>query len=586
MFHRILISGILALLIPAVWAVQVEDFEFATDNATAAAGVTVTPDAGVTLSVLAGSGADANEGTHSLGIDFASDGTTAFQGGFILRTLATPITLSRTYTEGGAPGSNLTDLRFTLDIKGAAGLTNTNIWLFIHNGEGDRFRYINFSDAALSNTGYTDDRQIGLGQIDRDAGSTGSGNLSQITAFEIYIQNPDMAAKSGTLFVDDLQVNENPSQWGPGIEIDGSFDDWDGQVPLVFNDPSGDATTGRDLIALYAANDAENLYVRLQYAGADVYDGNNLIGIDGDASNFTGYNLAGTNIGSDTLIAGASAYGETTSTFNAGAASPDAVLWGPFTSDVNIEFAVPLNMTVPGDITQSFPGGLGSLIRLAYTDTPPPSYLPDDIAGPGGYVLASAPSFIPLSTVIDAMSLYDTDPHALLRTHDISNPGSTAVAANRPGGGPGGAGDTALQVTHTNPSGTAFVRSLIEHRIAFPVNIAGNDDVTIDVFGDPALTAQNFVVGLRDADGDSFAIGTGAPVSAEWTTISLGPTSGWFDQNPGTGDDVLDTGHIVGWYAGTEEQTTSGSTATLGYDNLQIVITTTGVDRQTWTLYR
>jgi hypothetical protein len=586
---RILMIMAVAALALSLGAGPVEDFEFATDDTAAAAGVTVSPETSVTIGVGSGSGADANEGTYSLRIDFSTPGTAGgFEGGYVQRDFSPPIDLARTYAPAGAPGNSIEDLVFTLDIKGAPGFaagSGTNLWMFVHNGEGDRFRYINFTDPVLNSTTFTDDHRIGLGLIDLDAGGTGSGTLSQISAVELYIQNPNAStAITGSLFVDDLQLREPGGLWGPGITIDGNFDDWDGQVPTVVADPTGDATAGRDIVNVYVANDADNLYVRLQYSDSDFYDGDEFTGIDGDANFGTGFNLFGAGLGSDTLIAGASAFGETTGSFNSGTATPATLEWSPFASTQDVEYAVPLSMTIPGDISQSFPGGLGSTIRLMYGDGAVGS---DDVTTAGLYVLATEPTLLPFTSVIDDMALYDTDAHALFRTQDISSGGSSAVASNRAAGGPAGVGDTALAVLHTNPSGTAFIRSLIQHSFAEPISIVGHEDITIDVYGDVSLTDQNLVVGLRDLDGDSFAVGTATPATAEWTTFSLGPTSVWFDQNPGTlGDDVFDDAHVVGWWVGIEESTdTSSTSATLGYDKLTAVITTTSVRREMWSLY-
>lgn len=570
---------------------SLEDFEFASSNASAAAGVTVSPEGVASATVVSGAGANANEGSFALGVNYVDPGSPAgFEGVRILRTFSPPIALARGYTEAGVPGHALTDLRFTLDIKGdpafAAG-AGANLWLFVLNGQGDRFRYINFTDPVLSSATYTDNRPLGLGLVDRDAGSTGPGTLDQIAAVELFIQNPNASTPiTGTLFFDDLQVSEIASVWGPGVVIDGSFDDWDGQVPAAIVDASGDGGTGRDLVAVYLANDAANLYVRLESANADAFDGNEFMAIDGDANAATGFNFLGLGLGTDTLIFGASVAGQSTSSFNTGPATPSGVDWGPFTATRNIEYAVDLATTLPAgtDIPQSFPGGAGSLIRVVTLDSNPGA---SDTGGPGSYLLATAPVSTARTGLIDGMDLYDSDANAVLRTQDISAASSEATAANRAAGGPGGGADTALQVTHTNPAGAPFIRSILEHRIATPVNILPHDDITLDVFGSAALTGQNLVLGLRDVDGDSFAVGTGTPVSAEWNTVHFGPTSTWFDQNPGTGDDSFDASRVAGWWIAIEESAAgSGSTATLGYDNLQAVLVTTGVGRATWTAYR
>jgi hypothetical protein len=356
------------------------------------------------------------------------------------------------------------------------------------------------------------------------------------------------------------------SVWGPGILIDGSFDDWDGQVPILVSDPSGDGGTGRDVQAIYLANDQNNLYVRIQSFNSDGYDGNEFSGIDGDNSLATGFGLFAGDIGSDTLVAGVSVYAETTGSFNAGAASPSAVAWSENAGQTDVEYAIQLNTTIPGDILQSFPGGLGSTIAFKYGDGNGGA---GDVAGPTAYTLASNPGLTPFPT-IDDMVLYDTNANASFRTRDVSTAGGfSATRANFAAGGPGGALDTALQVTHTNAASSAFNASLVAHRFAVPRNITGHTTITLDVFGDPALNPanQNLFVGLKDTGATYYAIGLGAPSTASWQTIDLGPTSGWFLQAAGD-DGVLDLANIAEWVIGIQENGNAvGSTSTVGYDN-------------------
>jgi hypothetical protein len=151
------------------------------------------------------------------------------------------------------------------------------------------------------------------------------------------------------------------------ITIDGDMSDWDG-VPVAATDDTGDGGTGRDVTALYLANDLNNLYVRIHSANAIAYNGNEFTGIDGDNSAATGFGLFGQSFGSDTLVAGASAYGETTGNFNSGAATPASLSYGPYTDTTDVEFAVSLDSTIPGDISASFPGGIGSTIQVLYGD--------------------------------------------------------------------------------------------------------------------------------------------------------------------------------------------------------------------------
>jgi hypothetical protein len=355
--------------------------------------------------------------------------------------------------------------------------------------------------------------------------------------------------------------------WGPGILIDGSMDEWDGQVPTLVTDPSGDGGTGRDVQAVYLCNDQNNLYVRIQSFNADGFDGNELSGIDGDNSAVTGFNLFGGGLGSDTLVAGASVYGETTTVYNNGAATPGSVAWGPFVATTDIEYAVDLTTAVPGDILQSFPGGLGSTINFIFGDSNGGA---GDVSGPATYTLATGSGAVTPAPIIDEMVLYDTNPNAAARTVDSSTAaGFSIVANNRVGGGPAGPADTALEVIHTNAAASAWNISIATHRFASPRNITGHSTVTLDVFGDPVLNPlnQNLFVGLLDTGGTHFAVGAVAPNVPAWTTTDLASTSAWLLQAAGD-DGILDLANIIEWRIGIQENGNAvGSISTIGYDN-------------------
>lgn len=352
--------------------------------------------------------------------------------------------------------------------------------------------------------------------------------------------------------------------WAPGILIDGNFDDWDGQVPALVTDPSGDGGTGRDIQAVYLCNDQNNLYVRIQSFNADGFDGNELSGIDGDASFATGFNLFGGGIGSDTLVAGASVFGETTGNFNSGAATPGSVAWAEAAGQTDVEYAISLATTIPGDIASSFPGGLGSTISFLYGDGNGGA---TDVSTPASYELASGSAAVTPAPIIDEMVLYDSTANAQARTQDISGGGGfSAVTDNFAAGGPGGGADTALQVTHTNGA-VAFAGSFISHRFASPRNITGHTEIDIDMFGDVGITDQNIWVGLLDTGGTYYANTLPASSTASWGTINMGATSAWVQQAAGD-DGVLDLANIIEWRVGVQETSGAGGTFVVGYDNL------------------
>lgn len=377
-----------------------------------------------------------------------------------------------------------------------------------------------------------------------------------------------------TLIALTLPLSAFAQVWGPGITIDGSVKEWDGQVPAAVIDVASDsAADGRDIIAVYLANDANNLYVRLQSANSVAFDGNEFFAIDGDGDTLTtptltGFNFLGLGAGTDTLIGGATVYGQSTSSFSIGGAVPGSVPFGPFVSSTDIEFSIALNTTLPvgSDIATSFPNGLGSTIDFVYLDAG--SSAPQDATSLGSYTLATAPTPTP-TTTIDDFGIYDTTVNSQNRTGDASSGGSV-VADNFAAGGPGGISDVALQGTHTIAAAQSFPVSLLSHTFVTPLDLTGNTDILLDVYGDPSFTGTLFV-GLVDVEGDYVAIGLPAPTTAAWSTVSLGPTSGWFVQAPvgAGGNGTFDPSQVIGWRIGIQEGSASstGGTFTLGYSN-------------------
>lgn len=363
-----------------------------------------------------------------------------------------------------------------------------------------------------------------------------------------------------------LAASAHAQVWAPGIVIDGEFDDWEGQVPALITDVAGNGGTGRDVIAVYLANDQNNLYVRIESANADPYDGSEFSGIDRDNNGATGFGLFGVGLGTEVLIAGASVYGQNAGGFNEGAATPGSVAWGPFVASNNIEYAIALNTTIPTSGVDSTPvaafPALGQIIGFVYGD---------DNAGAGNvvsgaYTLATGSAATPTET-IDSFDLFDSDPNAAGRTRDGSPTGGFTVArSNFAAGGPGGVSDTALAAAHTTAA-VDFGLSLMTRRFASPVDITGHLRVTLDVFGDPAATNKNLWIGLVDTGGTYYAVGAGFPTAAEWTTVDVGPTSGWFMQTAGD-DGVLDLANIIEWRIGLQETTPAAAgTFNVAYDN-------------------
>jgi len=364
--------------------------------------------------------------------------------------------------------------------------------------------------------------------------------------------------------------------WAPGITVDGYTDDWVGIAPLAID--AQDQSSGRDLKALYVANDGTKLYVRIDSYNSVAFSGNDLIGIDGDTTNTTGFNLFASGIGSDLLVAGASMYGETTSTFNNGAATPNQVSsFYPWQSATTVEIAIPLNTTIPGDIAQAFPGGLGSTISIIAGDSSN-----SDTAGPASYTLATDPGLSPLTNVIDNCNAYDSTANANAGTHPGTVDSGCTLTRDSDTGASGQAGDYAIKGTFVMPN-TAWVTNQIARRFATPINVSGAVNVTVDVKGDTSATHQRIWLGLIDADGTYVATTEQAvPTAAGWTTVSFGdPSTAWYVQTAGS-TPGLDLSKIVEWRLGISNNgDAQGGTFSVSFDNIKIQ----KADVSDWSLY-
>lgn len=371
-----------------------------------------------------------------------------------------------------------------------------------------------------------------------------------------------------------LSVPVFAGEWAPGITIDGNMDDWDGQVPAVITDASGDGGSGRDVKAIYLANDANNLYVRIESYNSDAYDGNELSGVDGDNSTSTGFNLFGGGIGSDLLVAGASMFGETTTNFNNGAATPSSLSFGPYVATTDVEFAIPLTTTIPGDILQAFPGGLGSTISFIYGDANSGA---TDVAGPVQYTLASNPGVAPFNAVIDDFEALDSTANAQKRTH-VGTVSAGCSVTRDSDSGVSGYGLKGVFTTAAQP----WVTAQIGRRFAKPLNISNAANVLMDVKGDAGATQEMIWLGLIDADGTYLATtDVAVPTTTGWTTLSFGDPASWYLQAGGA-NNVLDLDQIVEWRIGVSENGTGqGGTFTLVFDNLKVQKATVG----DWMLY-
>ena len=162
------------------------------------------------------------------------------------------------------------------------------------------------------------------------------------------------------------------------ITIDGSFDDWAGIQPALL-DPS-DTTNSIDYAAVYVANDAEYLYLRITlHAPGDPFTSHENLFIDSDNDAATGHSFSG--IGSEMLIQGGVGHEERAGGFNDGFFI-DGLNWAaaPSGAATNFEFRISR--------------------RAAYTSEPPgPVFLIDTIA----FVLeAETSNYLPVEYAPDS----------------------------------------------------------------------------------------------------------------------------------------------------------------------------------------
>jgi hypothetical protein len=447
---------------------SLENFEFADSTVNAQAGIVITPFGTANSgSVDSGSGVNATQGTYSLAATL-NFGVDAFNDVRLRRNLSSPITLGSPLSLAALGGCSI-----KLDIKGDANLGDKNLIVFLVDSDGEKFRFISANDTSLNGASFSSDHTILFTDADPYEGVQTDDTLTQIVAVEIDFQDNTtgaVAAETGTVYIDNLRLQTIASNYRT-LSMDGDMSDWVGIAPAA-GDPSGDGGSGRDVKAVYLANDSTNLYVRIESYNADGYDGNEYSGVDGDASSATGFSLFGLPFGSDTLVAGASLYSEQVGNFNSGAATPGSVSWGPFSATTDLEYAIPLNTVITGDITQSFPGGLGSVIKFAYGDGNGGA---GDTITPVSYLLASPTPNIYHTMTIDG---------------DASDwTGLAPVATDV--SGDGGTGRDVAAIYLANDAANLYIRIQSYNSDAFD----GNEFIAIDGDNSSATGFNLFGVG-------------------------------------------------------------------------------------------
>lgn len=230
--------------------VQIEDFEFAADDAQAEAGVTdITDWQNLPTFYINGEDENASEGLYSIGTDAMFGASGVFEPGTFIgfrREISTElfpegfVPLQWTYgdpdVQGPEPADRpLSDLKVIGDFYGddgfADGPTGTHLWVNLIDAVGERYNFVNFSEVSLYSELFTFDVMVGRGMIRIDPDTlievpNGDRLLTEIVAFEVLLQDEDdPPTGAGKWYVDDLRIGEPEA---PGLG-DG---DGDGDVDL------------------------------------------------------------------------------------------------------------------------------------------------------------------------------------------------------------------------------------------------------------------------------------------------------------------------------------------------------------------
>lgn len=248
-FNRHLLIVVAAWTAPHALAqdvVLLEDFEFATSDAAAEAGIIDKTDFANEPAIYNNGECDippspcdeVAEGLFSIGTEAAfclqfcdpgsrigfrrlvqssaNTGTCAVGGSFM--------PLANTYGDPMNPGAQgadypLSELTLLVAAYGdgafADGPTGTNLWMNLVDCEGEIFEFINLSEASLYSELWTLDVAMGvdivrLSEESLDNGEPiGDGLLTEIAAIEFYIQDDDNPPTSfGKWYVDDVRMIE------------------------------------------------------------------------------------------------------------------------------------------------------------------------------------------------------------------------------------------------------------------------------------------------------------------------------------------------------------------------------------------
>ena len=203
------------------------------------------------------------------------------------------------------------------------------------------------------------------------------------------MKNRTMAA-AAALIVASAFVGQARAGTFQSITIDGNTSD-SGGGPFLYSDPQ-DSTTSLDYGNVYAANDANYLYLRftLHSAGDPSSFLNNMF-IDTDNNASTGFNVVGGgHVGSEMLIESGTGYQEKNGGFNEGAINGLDWLASPSGSGTDFEMRISRNATYASDSQPVFANATLSF-ALEAEDS---SFVSQDFAPDSGgltYTFAAVP---------------------------------------------------------------------------------------------------------------------------------------------------------------------------------------------------
>ncbi len=278
---------------------QIENFEYAINDAVATAGITdITDSENLPTFYINGEGVDeggASEGLYALGTDALFGGKFGIfvPGSFIgcRRWISEDlfpsgqVDLLHTYGDPLVPGPipadlPLSDLGILADAYGGEGfgegILGTNLWINLLDAEGERFQFLNIRELSLFVEVYELDVLVGRDLIRIDPQSlidvpNGDRLLTEIVGFEMLIQDDDDPPTGfGKWYIDNLRIVEQDAAAIPGdLDADGDVDliDFQGFLGCVTGANGGPPIGGCEALDLDVDGDVDSAdFARVQRA--------------------------------------------------------------------------------------------------------------------------------------------------------------------------------------------------------------------------------------------------------------------------------------------------------------------------------